>query len=178
MKEFSLGMKQRLGIPKEQSCKPEFIILDEPINSLDPKGNKELRDVFKRLSEENGTTLLISSSILGEIEKILDTVGIIKEGKLIEEISMEDLRSKSTMYLELKLSDCKKAAYLLDHKLGIQHYKIIEDQLLRIYDEDFSQSLVTKTLLSNGIEIEAMNKKFLSLEDYFLTVTEGGIINA
>ena len=164
---------------QEQSLRnPNSLFLMNQLTVWTQKELKNLGMFFKRLSEENGTTLLISSHILGEIEKILHTIGIIKEGKLIEEISMEDLRSKSTMYLELKLSDCKKAAYLLHHKLGIQNYKIIEDQLLRIYDEDFSQSLVTKTLLSNGIEIEAMNKKFLSLEDYFLTVTEGGIINA
>ncbi len=178
VKEYSLGMKQRLGIARAFITKPELLILDEPINSLDPKGIKELRDVFKRLSVEYGTTILISSHILGEIEKILDTVGIIKEGRLVEEISMENLRNKSTQYLELNLSDCKKAALILEDELGIQNYKIINDHTLRIYDKEYSQSNISKTLLLNDLEIETINKKHASLEDYFLNVTEGGIIDA
>jgi ABC-2 type transport system ATP-binding protein len=96
VKEFSLGMKQRLGIARAMITKPELLILDEPINGLDPIGIKEIRDLFRKLCEEHNTTLLISSHILGEIEQIADTVGVIRDGKLLEEVSMDTLRARSS----------------------------------------------------------------------------------
>ena len=95
VKDFSLGMKQRLGIARAIMTKPELLILDEPINGLDPIGIKEVRDLFKMLCKEYGITILISSHILAEIEQIADTIGIINNGRLVEEISMENINRNS-----------------------------------------------------------------------------------
>lgn len=108
VKEFSLGMKQRLGIARAISTRPELLILDEPINGLDPIGIKELRDLFKLLCREYGITLLVSSHILAEMEQMSDTVGIIQNGKLIKEVSMKSINGKQTEYIEVKVQNIKK----------------------------------------------------------------------
>ncbi|MEG0685581.1 MAG: ABC transporter ATP-binding protein, partial [Coprobacillus sp.] len=168
VKDFSLGMKQRLGIARAISTKPELLILDEPINGLDPIGIKELRELFKILCKEYGITLLVSSHILAEMEQMADTIGVIQEGKLIKEVSMKDINGEQTEYIELKVLDIKKATYILDHKLGIKNYKIMNEHMIRIYEQTISQQEISKTLIMNDIEIESINKKHSSLEEYFL----------
>lgn len=98
--EFSLGMKQRLGIARAIVTKPEILILDEPINGLDPIGIKDIRELLLMLKEKHGTTILISSHIVSEIESIADTIGIIHQGKLLTEVKMEDIRRQQTESLE------------------------------------------------------------------------------
>lgn len=178
VKNFSLGMKQRLGIARAITTKPELLILDEPINGLDPVGIKELRNLFKMLSREYGITLLISSHILGEMEQMVDRVGVINSGKLIKEVSMSSIRESNTEYIELVIDDCKKAAYILENNLNIKNFKIVEKDLIRIYDAGISQSNISKALILNGVSIEAINKKNSSLEDYFLKLLNGGGISA
>ncbi len=102
VKEFSLGMKQRLGIARAIVTKPEILILDEPINGLDPEGIRETRELLKRLSKESGITIIISSHILGEIEQIADTIGVLSKGKLLEEVSMDHVRYMNTAYIEIE----------------------------------------------------------------------------
>lgn len=178
VKNFSLGMKQRLGIARAIITKPELLILDEPINGLDPVGIKEFRDLFKMLCEEYGITILISSHILGEIEQIADTIGVISNGKLIKEVSMESIRETNTEYIEIKVQDCRKAAYILDNKLNISNFKITDDNLLRVYESNIIPSEISKTLVLNDVEIESVTKKQSSLEDYFLKLINGGVISA
>lgn len=178
VKEFSLGMKQRLGIARAITTKPEILILDEPINGLDPIGIKELRGIFKMLSKEYGITILISSHILSEIEEIADTVGVINNGKLISEVSMEEVKTNNTDYIELETKDCKKAAYILSNDLNISNFRVIDDVLIRIYDLKVSQKEISKKLILNDIEISSINMKKTSLEDYFLNLLKGDGINA
>lgn len=174
VKDFSLGMKQRLGIARAVITKPEILILDEPINGLDPIGIEQLRKIFLMLSKEYGMTLLISSHILGEVEQIADTIGIMKEGKLIEEVAMESIRLQNTKYIELKTSDVKKAAFILNGILEISNFKVLEDTTIRIYDIDIPLGEISKTLVLNDVLVEAINKKEHSLEDYFLNIINGG----
>lgn len=177
VKDFSLGMKQRLGIARAIITKPEFLILDEPINGLDPVGIKELRDIFKMLSQQFGITLLISSHILGEMEQIADTIGVIRAGRLLEEVAMSTIREKNTEYIELTTNDYKKAAFVLENKLNIRNYKVIDDKCLRIYSDGsdgVSQRDLTKALVQENVDIESLNLKRLSLEDHFLSLIEGG----
>lgn len=101
-------MKQRLGIARAISTKPELLVLDEPINGLDPIGIKELRDLFKILCKDYGITLLISSHILAEMEQMSDTIGIIQNGKLIKEVSMKSINGKQTEYIEVQVQNIKK----------------------------------------------------------------------
>lgn len=178
VKDFSLGMKQRLGIARAITTKPELLILDEPINGLDPIGIKELRELFKMLSKEFGITLLVSSHILAEMELMADTIGVIQDGKLIKEVSMKDINGEQTEYIELTVLDIKKATYILDHELGIKNYKIMSDKMIRIYEMTVTQQEISKTLIMNDIEIESINKKHSSLEEYFLNLMNGEGIHA
>lgn len=178
VKDFSLGMKQRLGIARAITTKPELLILDEPINGLDPIGIKELRELFKILCKEYGITLLVSSHILAEMELMADTIGVIQDGKLIKEVSMKDINGEQTEYIELTVRDIKKATYILDHELGIENYKIMSDKMIRIYELTISQQEISKALIMNDIEIESINKKHSSLEEYFLNLMNGEGIHA
>ncbi|MBJ8007876.1 ATP-binding cassette domain-containing protein [Bacillus cereus] len=177
VKDFSLGMKQRLGIARAITTKPELLVLDEPINGLDPIGIKELRELFKMLCKEYGITLLVSSHILAEMEQMSDTIGIIQNGKLIKEVSMKSINGEQTEYIEVTVQDVKKAAYILDHNLGVRNYKIMSEQTIRIYEMKVTQQEISKAFIMNEIEIESINKKHSSLEEYFLnTMNEEGII--
>lgn len=177
VKDFSLGMKQRLGIARAITTKPEFLILDEPINGLDPIGIKEFRDLFKMLSKEYGITILISSHILAEIEQIADTIGVINNGRLIEEVPMESIRAGNTEYIELIVSNSEKAAYVLSNDLNISNFKILDNKAIRIYDASISQNQITKVLINSDISIEGITKKNGSLEEYFLNLLNGGSMN-
>ncbi|HEY8891291.1 MAG TPA: ABC transporter ATP-binding protein [Clostridium sp.] len=178
VKDFSLGMKQRLGIARAIITRPEFLILDEPINGLDPIGIKEIRNLLKMLSKEYGITILISSHILGEIEQIADTIGIINNGELIEEVTMDSIRQQNTEYIEIITKDCIKAAFILENDLNISNFKIVDNTLIRIYDLKLAQKDISKALILKGVDIEAINKKKSSLEDYFLKLLNGGKLSA
>jgi len=178
VKDFSLGMKQRLGIARAIITRPEFLILDEPINGLDPIGIKEIRNLLKMLSKEYSITILISSHILGEIEQIADTIGIINNGKLIEEVSMDSIREQNTEYVEIITKDLIRAAYILENDLNISNFKVVDNNIIRIYDLKIAQKDISKALILEGIEIEAINKKNSSLEDYFLKLFNGGELSA
>ncbi len=178
VKDFSLGMKQRLGIARAILTKPELLILDEPINGLDPIGIRELRDLFKMLCKEYGITLLVSSHILGEMEQMADTIGVIQNGKLIKEVSMKSINGKQTEYIEIQVQDVKRAAYVLENKLRITNYKIMSESMIRVYEVTATQQAISKALIMNDVEIESINKKHSSLEEYFLNLVNGEGIHA
>ena len=178
VKDFSLGMKQRLGIARAITTKPELLILDEPINGLDPIGIKELRELFKILCKEYGITLLVSSHILGEMEQMADTIGVIQNGKLIKEVSMKSINGQQTEYIEVTVQDVKQAAYMLENRLHLTNYKIMSENIIRIYDTSATQQAISKTLIMNDIAIESINKKNSSLEEYFLNLMNGEGIHA
>lgn len=171
VKNYSLGMKQRLGIARAILCKPELLILDEPTNGLDPMGIKQIRELLKMLCEEYGITIMISSHILSEIESIADRIGVIHHGKLAEEISMEELREKSAGYIELVVGKPKKTAYLLSDQLGLTNVKWMDDRKIRIYDADVTTQEIAKILTANDVEIVSMGRQAERLEDYFLKLT-------
>ncbi|MGI1810849.1 putative ABC transporter ATP-binding protein YxlF [Bacillus sp. MB95] len=169
VKDFSLGMKQRLGIARAISTKPELLVLDEPINGLDPIGIKELRDLFKILCKDYGITLLISSHILAEMEQMSDTIGIIQNGKLIKEVSMKSINGKQTEYIEVQVQNIKKALYILEQNLGIKNFRVIGEEMIRIYETTLTQQEISKAFVMNDVGIESINKKNSSLEEYFLS---------
>ncbi|KWX75980.1 bacitracin ABC transporter ATP-binding protein [Paenibacillus riograndensis] len=173
VKQFSLGMKQRLGIARALMTKPELLILDEPINGLDPMGIKEMREVFRMLSREYGMTLLISSHILGEVEQVADTIGVIFEGILLEEVAMDAIRSRNTPYIELITGESGKALYVLEHKLGLTNFKMLNPRTIRIY-EAVQQLELNKALIEADVELESLSKKNHSLEDHFVELIGWG----
>ncbi|MBY0013061.1 ABC transporter ATP-binding protein [Paenibacillus typhae] len=175
VKQFSMGMKQRLGIARAVMTKPELLILDEPINGLDPLGIKELREVFRMLSREYGMTLLISSHILGEVEQIADTIGVIKDGVLLEEVAMDEIRGRDTDYIELITDNSSKAVYTLANTLGLSNFKVIGERTIRVY-EQITQLELSKALAAADVELESLNRKQHSLEDYFVGLMGGEVV--
>ena len=171
-------MKQRLGLARAILTKPEILILDEPTNGLDPLGIKEFRNLFQTLSKDYGMTLLISSHILGEIEQIADTIGVIKDGVIIEEVLMDTIRKQNTEYIEIKVNDVKKAAYIITEELSIRNFKILDEVTIRIYDLNTSEGKISQILVLNGVLVESINKKDNTLEDYFLKMINRGGIHA
>ncbi len=171
VKNYSLGMKERLGIARAILCKPELLILDEPTNGLDPVGMKQIRDLLKTLCTEYGITIMISSHILSEIESIANTVGVINHGMMMKEIGMKEIEQMNLAYIELSVMNTKKAAYVLSEKLGLINFKIIEDGQIRIYDNHVSTQELSKVLALNDVEVIAIGKKAETLEDYFLKMT-------
>lgn len=173
VKEFSLGMKQRLGIARAIITKPELIILDEPTNGLDPIGIKDMRDLILMLNKEYGITFLLSSHILGEIEQVADKIGVINNGELVNEVTLADISKQRTDYIELVTSNVEKSVYLLEHVLHISNMKIVQDKRIRIYDLTLSQSEISKVLILHDIEIEEIQKHTSTLEDYFYQQIHG-----
>ena len=171
VKKYSLGMKQRLGIARAILCKPEMVVLDEPANGLDPAGMKQIRDLFRMLSTEYDMTFLISSHLLSEIESIADTVGIISHGKLIKEVSMQEISEMNTAFIEISVENIQKAAYVLSEKLNLKNFKIMDDSKIRIYEVSAVTQKISKELLLNGVEMTSITKHTESLEEYFLKLT-------
>lgn len=174
IKEFSLGMKQRLGIARALITKPEILVLDEPINGLDPLGIVEVRQLLKMLSRDYGMTILISSHIISEIELIADRIGVIHRGKLVKEVTLEQARLDHAGYIEVKLTDIDKGSKVLDTLVKSRNFKVLSDQQIRIYDSEVTVSDITKAFVANGIEILSISQIDNSLEDYFIDLIDGG----
>lgn len=176
-KKFSLGMKQRLGIAFAILDNPDFIILDEPINGLDPIGIKEIRDTLKKLNEEEKITILISSHILSELYLIANHFCFIDKGKIIKDVSKEELDLECSKCIVIKTKDVKKATVVLEKELLTTNYKVIDNTEIRLYDYLENSAKVNKTLLTNGIEIMGIYESGISLEDYFDYLIKDGVNN-
>ncbi|MBU3173572.1 ABC transporter ATP-binding protein [Clostridium estertheticum] len=165
--ELSLGMKQRLGIARAIISKPKLLILDEPINGLDPLGIKDVRELLLKLKKKFNITILISSHIISEIESIADTIGIIDNGNLIKEVKMDDIIKGNLEYMELEVDNTKKAILVLEKALQIKKYET-KKNTLKIYDKNISQKEVNKELINNGLDVIGSVKKHITLEEYFI----------
>ena len=173
IRHYSLGMKQRLAIARAILVKPEFLILDEPINALDPEGIREMRNLFQRLNQEDGTTIFISSHILSEVDLIADTIGIIQHGNLLAELPIEEIHKHQTEYISLQVDDVAHAATLLE-QMGIANFSVLDKEFIRIYDSNISGKVLSKALIESGVGLESLGRKQDTLEDYFFQLTEEG----
>ncbi len=171
VRNYSLGMKERLGIARAILTKPELLILDEPTNGLDPAGMKQIRSLLKTLCTEYGITIMVSSHILSEIESIADTIGVIANGRMRQEIGMKEIEQLSLSYLELTVTDVRKAAYVLSDRMNLSNFKILENGEIRIYDTGASTQELSKSLILNDVEVISIGKKAGNLEEYFLKMT-------
>lgn len=171
VRSYSLGMKERLGIARAVLCRPELLILDEPTNGLDPAGMKQIRDLLQALCSKYGTTIMISSHILSEIESIADTIGVISHGTMQKEISMNEIENTSLAYIEVTVANPQRAAYVLSEKLGLTNFRLNGDACFRIYDGQISTQELSKELALNDVEILSLGRKNETLEDYFLKIT-------
>lgn len=170
VKNFSLGMRQRLGIANALLGNPRLLILDEPINGLDPVSVVEIRELLKKINKEKETTILISSHILSELSELATCYGIINKGKLVEEITSQELDEKCKQYIELKVNDAKKAVVLLETELDIKDYVVQENNIIKIYSNLNDVGKINTLLSTNGIIIEKILSKGQNLEEYFLNV--------
>ena len=171
IRHYSLGMKQRLAIARAILAKPEFLILDEPINALDPEGIREMRNLFQRLNQEDETTIFISSHILSEVDLIADTIGIIQHGNLLAELPIEEIHKHQTEYISLQVDDVAHAATLLE-QMDITNFSVLDQEFIRIYDSNISGKVLSKALIESGVGLESLGRKQDTLEDYFFQLTE------
>lgn len=169
-KHFSLGMKQRLGIALALVGNPDFLVLDEPINGLDPQGIVEIRDMLQRLSEERNITILISSHILEELSKLCTDFGIIHNGVLLQEISQEQLIQQCSKRLELTLDQPEQAMPILD-RLGITRYEMNDVNHLYLYERLEDSAQINAQLVEAGVFPRELRIYQEELERYFLNMT-------
>lgn len=174
--KYSLGMKQRLGIANAILHDPELLILDEPTNGLDPIGIAEMRNFMKTLSTQQGKTILISSHILSEIALLADDVGILDQGVLLEESSMEELKKRNAKYILLEVSDIPKTLLILERNFQVQDYSVQDEHTLRIYDTSLNVGELNKSLVLNHITVISAGLYNNTLEDYFKSITGGEYI--
>ncbi len=172
-KNCSLGMKQRVGIAMALLGNPELLVLDEPINGLDADGMRIMREVLIDLAENHGVTVLVSSHILGELEKIATHYGIIRGGKMIVEMTAEELEANCRTYIALRCGDMSRAKYILGSKFS----RVEEDEAgyIRVYDEVTNEDVVMH-LYENGITVTEIKNAKISLEEYYIDLmgSKGG----
>lgn len=173
--DYSLGMKQRLGIAAAIMHEPELLILDEPINGLDPIGIVEIRSFLSELSHNHGITIFISSHVLSEIEQIADIIGVMHEGHLVEEVNISELHKRNRKYIQFDLSDSEIAGKILENHYHMTDFTV-QDGTVRIYD--FSQSVgeINREFARNGLLVTRINDSEENLEDYFSKLLEVAVL--
>ena len=173
VKNFSLGMKQRLALAMALIDDPEILVLDEPLNGLDPTGISELRNLLKKLNTEKNMTIILSSHILSELHKLATCYGIMHKGKIVEEISSEILDDRCKKHIFIKVSDIKIASMILEKELGINDFIVYNDSIIKIYGNFDKCAEINKTLVLNNILVEEISIKGENLESYFTKVIGG-----
>ena len=169
---FSLGMKQRLGIALALVGDPDLVILDEPINGLDPQGIAEIRETISALNREKNITFIISSHILEELAKIATDYGIIHNGILLQELTREELLSKCCERIELKTNDSRKACTILEN-MGITEFKVVDSDTIHIFERLSDSGDITMELAKHNVKTMGIAVKNEALEDYYLNLTGG-----
>ncbi len=172
-KKFSLGMKQRLGIGMALLPKPEVMVLDEPVNGLDPEGIVEVRQLIRRMSDEFGMTVLISSHLLSELSELCTDFSIINHGRLIENLSRDELLVRCRGHISLKTDDINRTAAILEDKLAITDYKVIHGEEIHIFEKLSEIDSISKAVTDNGLIIRKLNEEGQNLEDYYLEKVGG-----
>lgn len=171
--QYSLGMKQRLAIALAIMHNPQVLILDEPINGLDPIGIAEVRSFIRELCDSYGKTIIISSHILSEISLLADDIGIIDRGVLLEEESLKELEEKNAKYIHFITSNAKKAAQVIESLFQTKNVKITDEYNLYLYDTVLPVAKINRTLIESGIDIKELHLCEETLEDYFKKITGG-----
>ena len=171
--KLSMGNKQRLALARALLHQPEVLILDEPTNGLDPVGIADMRSLLGRLARERNITIFLSSHNLAEVQQIATCIGIIHEGRLLEEIDYEELRKRNREFLEMRVSDTKRAAWALEERCKITDYVVREDDMLRVYSDFERASELNEALVEAGVSVSGMNMSEENLEDHFVKLTGG-----
>ncbi|MEG2789488.1 MAG: ABC transporter ATP-binding protein [Romboutsia sp.] len=175
--QLSLGMKQRLGLALAMMTEAELLILDEPINGLDPSGIIEIRNLLLNLNKEKNISIVISSHILLELSNIATCYGFLNKGKLVKEISASELNEKCKTYLEIKVTNANKLTALLEEKLGYKDYKVLPGEIIQLFDRSRNPQDISELIVKNGIGLSSLEEKSINLENYYMSLI-GGSCNA
>lgn len=167
-KGFSLGMKQRLSIAIALLGTPEFLVLDEPINGLDPAGIVEVRQLLLHLQKEQGMTILISSHILGELGKMATKYGIINQGFLVEEFTAEELEQKAVHYVRVGTDNQQKACQILREKFGVEQMQVLPDTSICVYEQTDRIGAMNAELVSQNVMVSYLAVEGQDMEKYFV----------
>lgn len=171
--EFSLGMKQRLAIAIAFSNNAEFLVLDEPVNGLDPTGIKEIRELLLRLNSEKEITILISSHILGELSKIATRYGVIDNGILVDEFDNNELAERCKKYIKLEVNDLIKASNVLREQMNIQNFEIYNPNTIKVFDNLENAALINRNMVLHDVIVSSIFIQGMDLEDYFVHLMGG-----
>lgn len=171
--KFSLGMRQRLGIAMALLSKPEVLVLDEPVNGLDPEGIVEVRHLLKRLTDEQNVTILISSHLLSELSELCTDFSIINHGKLIENLSSEELMIKCRNHISIRTNDIDRTAAILEDRLSIGNYKVLYGEEIQIFEQLDNIEHISRTITDSGVVITRLCEEGQGLEDYYLEKVGG-----
>ena len=171
VRKFSLGMKQRLGIALTLVSHPDLLLLDEPINGLDPQGIIEIRELIEKLAKEQNITIIISSHILEELSKIATRYGVINEGRIIAEFTHEELLDSCIRLIELRPDDVGKASTVLEN-MGIKEYKTMDHRTIHIFERTGECGKIVLEMARNNVEIHGVEIKHRSLEEYYIDLTD------
>lgn len=169
---YSMGMRQRLAIARAILIKPELLILDEPINALDPEGIKKMRELFIQLNAELGTTIIISSHILSEMDFLASDIGIMSNGKLIEEKTLKEIHQENKDKIVARVDDLSKATIILEER-GIQNFKVIDDGQIQIFDLTYDTSYFAELFIQSRLKLYQIDVVKKTLEEYFFEVVGG-----
>lgn len=173
VRNFSLGMKQKLGIAIALIGNPQFLILDEPINSIDPDGIVEIRDLIIKLNKDNHITILISSHILSELYKLATDYIIIDKGEIRDLLTQEELNEKCRKHIFIKSNEPEKIVYVLENTLKTNKFKVMNDKSIKLYDYLDNQEYVAKVFFDNNILVTNLSSEGDTLEDYYLNILGG-----
>ncbi|HGF8157131.1 ATP-binding cassette domain-containing protein [Enterococcus faecium] len=171
-KNFSLGMRQRLAIANALITNPEFLILDEPTNGMDPAGMAEMREIIQRLVKERGITVLLSSHLLDELSQIATHYGILHEGHLIKELSKEELAQESRQFIKIDTSATEQAVTVLD-SLGYRDYFVQSSRVIQLFEGIDQIAAINQALVEAKVPVDGIHLVGQKLEDYFLQLTGG-----
>ncbi|HIB1800089.1 ATP-binding cassette domain-containing protein [Enterococcus faecium] len=171
-KNFSLGMRQRLAIANALITNPEFLILDEPTNGMDPAGMAEMREIIQRLVKERGITVLLSSHLLDELSQIATHYGILHEGHLIKELSKEELAQESRQFIKIDTSATEQAVTVLD-SLGYRDYFVQSSRVIQLFEGIDQVAAINQALVEAKVPVDGIHLVEQKLEDYFLQLTGG-----
>ena len=173
-KQLSLGMKQRLGLGIALIGEPELLLLDEPINGLDPSGIIEMRETLHRLNSEKNITIILSSHILAELEQLADEYCFLDRGRLLKQISAEALAEECGSCIEIRVSDPELFAAKLEKRFPGQRYQVLPGQRIRIPGEQLEPEHCSSLAAENGITVSSLSVKKTTLEEYYMELKKGG----
>lgn len=173
IKELSFGEKQRLAIAYALITEPELLILDEPTNGLDPIAIVELREILLKLNREFNTTIIISSHAINELETLVNKVMFLKNGEIVENGLLEEIKEKCSVYIEIEVEDSSKALAILEKELNIRNMKLINKGTIRVYEALEERKNILSTLVKNDVEVLSFNMVQISLEEYFIRKARG-----